>query len=211
MPSHHIALNTPIPVSRVRDLHIGNAVSISGVVFTARDRFHQYAACGGACRVDLRHAVLYHCGPVIVDRNGRRECIAAGPTTSAREEPYMHTLMARFGLRMILGKGGMGPETLKACSRYGCVYVQVTGGAAQYLRQRIESVDEVHFLDKFGPAEALWKLRVRDFPGIVTMDTHGCNLYTDVERGARQRLRKLTRPTAVPGKQSIQASGNHRQ
>lgn len=210
MPSHHIALNTPIPESRVRDLHAGDAIALSGVVFTARDRFHQYAARGGACPVDLRHTVLYHCGPVIVPRGGRRECIAAGPTTSAREEPYMRALMARFRLRMILGKGGMGPDTLTACARHGCVYVQVTGGAAQYLRQRIESVDAVHFLDTFGPAEALWQLRVRDLPGIVTMDAHGRNLYSDIERGARRQLKKLTQSTIVPGKENIQAPGNHR-
>lgn len=191
MKSHPVSLTTPITETRVRDLQAGDAVAINGTVFTARDRFHQYAAAGGSCPVDLRNTVLYHCGPVITGHAGRRQCIAAGPTTSIREEPYMHTLIARFGIRVILGKGGMGSETLKACARYGCVYIQVTGGAAQFLRRRIQSVETVHFLDKFGPAEALWQLRVENLPGIVTMDTHGHDLYADIRDASRKRLEAL--------------------
>ncbi len=191
MTPDSIPLTTPITETQVRELHTGDAIAINGTVFTARDRFHQYAARGGKCPVDLSHAVLYHCGPVITGHAGRRQCIAAGPTTSIREEPYMHTIIARFGIRVILGKGGMESETLKACARYGCVYVQVPGGAAQFLQRRIQSVGTVHFLKKFGPAEALWQLRVKDLPGIVTMDTHGQSLYAKVREASRIRMEKL--------------------
>lgn len=186
-----IALHTPLTETSVRALRTGDAVSISGTMFTARDRFHQYAADGGSCPVDLRGGVLFHCGPVIVGPPARRRLLAAGPTTSIREEPYMASMIERFGIRAIIGKGGMGERTLAACARHGCIYIQATGGAAQFLRQRFKSIDGVYFLDTFGPAEALWQFQVALFPGVVTMDAHGRSLYSSVASRARKQLKRL--------------------
>lgn len=186
-----IELHSPITETSVRVLRTGDAVTISGTLFTARDRFHRHAADGGSCPVDLRGGVLFHCGPVIVGPPARRRLLAAGPTTSIREEPYMSDMIERFGIRAIIGKGGMGENTLAACARYGCIYIQATGGAAQFLRHRFKSIDAVYFLDTFGPAEALWQFQVDRFPGIVTMDTHGRSLYSRVAIRARKQFKRL--------------------
>ncbi len=103
----------------------------------------------------------------------------------------MPTIIATHGIRMIIGKGGMGPATQAACVRHGCVYVQATGGAAQFLRQRVQSVKAVYFLEEFGPAEALWELVVENFPGIVAIDSHGCSIYDTVATVSQRRLTRL--------------------
>jgi len=164
----------------VRALRAGEIVRIFGRVFTGRDRLHKYLAEGGACPVSLRDGALFHCGPVVVPREGGWRVVAAGPTTSVREEPYMATVLEQHGVRVIIGKGGMGPATQAACARCGCVYLQAVGGAAALLAQRIRSVVGVHFLDAFGATEALWELEVEAFEAVVGIDTHGHNLFDDV-------------------------------
>lgn len=191
-------IKTPVDEQTVRSLRVGDAVTLAGTVFTARDRFHLHTAAGGDCRIDLQGGVLFHCGPIVTGKPGQWRLLAAGPTTSIREEPYMADVIKRFGIRIIIGKGGMGPDTLAACSRYGCVYIQATGGAAQYLRRCVRTVKTVHFIEKFGPAEAVWELVVNDFPGIVTMDSHGQSLYAQVESSACQRLQCLFETSKAP-------------
>ena len=191
MGHHATSLITPLTEAKVRQLHAGDAIRIDGTVFTGRDRFHRFAADGGVCPAGMQGAVLYHCGPIVTGTPGQWKVVAAGPTTSMREEPYMKDVIARFGIRIIIGKGGMGADTLDACSRYGCVYVQVVGGAAQFLGQRVVSVEDVHFLKEFGPAEAVWQCTVRKLPGIVTMDSHGRDLYAEIRKASRERHRRL--------------------
>jgi len=121
--------------------------------------------------VDLRGAVMYHCGPIALKKGDTWHLNGAGPTTSIREEPYQAEILRKFGLRAVIGKGGMGPKTLAALKEVGAVYLNAIGGAAQFYTQCITAVEGVDFLE-FGTPEAMWHIRVKNFPAIVTMDAH---------------------------------------
>lgn len=181
--THH--LSTPIDEAAVRGLHCGDLVFISGRICTARDAAHKYLASPEAqlpAGLQLAGAALYHCGPVVIGADGAWQVTAAGPTTSAREEPYEATVIGRYGVRAIIGKGGMGAQTLEACRRHGCAYLSAVGGAAQVLANAVRRVAGVYFRERFGSPEAMWLLEVEDFPAIVTMDAHGNDLHDMVRR-----------------------------
>jgi fumarate hydratase class I len=116
---------------------------------------------------------------------------AAGPTTSSREEPYQAKIIEKFGLKAVIGKGGMGEKTKNACKEHGCVYLHAVGGAAQVLAERIVSVDGVFGLEQFGSPEAIWKLKVERFPVVVTIDAHGNSLHQEVESHSREMLTEV--------------------
>ena len=178
----------------VRALPLGQSLSLDGLVHTGRDRLHKHLHEGGALPpgVDLRTSALYHCGPVMVaDGTGGCRMVAGGPTTSSREEPYEADVIAKFGLRVIIGKGGMGPKTIAACREYGCVYLQAVGGAGALIAAAVERVEGVDFLQDFGPAEAMWHLRVRGLPVTVAIDAHGNSLYDQVAVTSAHRLHEL--------------------
>lgn len=178
-----IQLTTPITEASVRELKVGDEVLISGIVFTGRDAVHKYLHEGGAlpAGVSLRGGVIYHCGPVVIkDANGEWKVVAAGPTTSTREEPYQWQIIREHGVRGVIGKGGMGPRTQKACQEDGCVYLHAVGGAAQVLAECVKKVRNVYFLDKFGSPEAIWELEVENFPVVVTIDAHGRSLHQEI-------------------------------
>lgn len=187
-----VRLTTPISEEQVRSLKVGDVVLISGMMYTGRDAIHAHLVSNDA-PVDLRGQVLYHCGPVALQKVGRWTINAAGPTTSSREEPYQADVIRRFGLRAVVGKGGMGTKTLAALKEHGAVYLNAIGGAAQYYAQCIEAVEGVDFIE-FGIPEAMWHLRVKEFPAIVTMDAHGNSLHADVERSSAGELSKLSQP-----------------
>lgn len=177
----------------VRTLKLGDSLSLDGIVHTGRDRFHKYIVEGGALPegVDLSTSALYHCGPVMIREGDHWKMVAGGPTTSSREEPYEAEVIERYGLRMIIGKGGMGPKTLAACQRCGCVYLQAVGGAATSIAHAVEAVEGVDFLDTFGAAEAMWHLRVKGFQVTVAMDAHGNSLYDKVQQHSEEKLHQL--------------------
>ncbi len=181
----------PLSESDVRSLHTGEYVRISGRLLTARDAVHKFLHDGGVPPCDFHGAVIYHCGPVVVNEGGKWHVNAAGPTTSIREEPYMAGLIERFHIRAVVGKGGMGPDTLEACRRHGCVYLHAIGGAAQTLASSVIDVPAVYGYEQFGAPEAIWELTVRDFPALVTMDTHGVNLGDEVKKQSLLRLHEL--------------------
>jgi fumarate hydratase class I len=182
-------LAAPINEEQIRALKVGDVVMISGEMFTGRDAVHTYLMNHDS-PVDLRGSVLYHCGPVVMKDNGGYRITAAGPTTSIREEPYQGDIIKRYGVRAVIGKGGMGKRTLDAMQEAGAVYLNAIGGAAQYYARCIEKVLDVNLLE-FGIPEALWHLRVKDFPAIVTMDAHGNSLHADVEKASAMMLEKL--------------------
>ena len=184
-------LTYPFTLDAVKELHTGDRVRLSGTVYTGRDRLHKFLAEGGTSPVDLRDAAVYHCGPIVVRENGGWVVKAAGPTTSIREELYMAKVIAAHGVRVVIGKGGMGVATLDACNRYGCVYLQAVGGAAALLAHSIKRVEDVYFLDEFGPAEAMWKLETDALDLVVGMDTYGCNLYEEVRSFSLQKMKDL--------------------
>ena len=184
-------LTTPISEEQIRALKVGESVEISGVVYTGRDAVHKYLHEGGELPegVNLEGSIIYHCGPVVVkDDAGDWQVTAAGPTTSIREEPYQADIMKKFGVRGVIGKGGMGPKTLAGCAENGNVYLHAIGGAAQVLAEHITQVRNVYFLEEFGSPEAIWELKVDKFPVVVTMDSHGRSLHAEVAKASQAVL-----------------------
>jgi fumarate hydratase subunit beta len=188
-----IELATPISETAVRGLKVGDEATISGTVFTGRDAVHKYLHEGGQlpAGVNLKEGILYHCGPVVIkDEQGNWKCVAAGPTTSIREEPYQWQVIRDFGLRGVIGKGGMGERTLEACKQYGCVYLHAVGGAAQVLAACIKRVRNVYLMEAFGAPEAIWEFEVESLPAIVTIDAHGNSLHKEVFAASQAELAK---------------------
>ncbi|MCF6095347.1 fumarate hydratase [Microaerobacter geothermalis] len=191
--TREVVLQTPLTEEQVRNLRVGDVVIINGPIYTGRDALHKYLMDHDA-PVDLNGAVIYHCGPVMLkDKNGKWQVKAAGPTTSIREEPYQGDVMKKFGIRAVIGKGGMGAKTLAALKEHGGVYLNAIGGAAQYYAECITNVDGVDFLE-FGVPEAMWHLRVKNFAAIVTMDSHGNSLHADVEKSSLEKLAQFKEP-----------------
>src|SRR5271157_6017342 len=186
LTGHEVMLNAPLTEAQVRALKVGDVVLISGEMFTGRDNVHAYLMKNPP-PADLHGAVLYHCGPVMLKEGDRWTVKAAGPTTSSREEPYEADVIRRYGVRAVIGKGGMGAKTLAALKDFGAVYLNGIGGAAQYYARTVEEVLGVH-LEEFGIPEAMWHLRVENFAAIVTMDAHGNSLHADVERATGEAL-----------------------
>ncbi|RMG03619.1 MAG: fumarate hydrolyase [Nitrospirae bacterium] len=186
-------ISIPVSDEDVRSLRVGDVVELDGVGFTGRDTAHKYIVerfIEGKNGLDaedrrllealeetLAGGFIYHCGPIVRFEDGRWRFVSSGPTTSARIEAYQDRVIERFNLKIIIGKGGMGENTLKACKRFGCVYLQGVGGTGVLSAERVVEVLDVFKKEEFGLPEALWKIRVRGFTGIVTMDSHGSSLY----------------------------------
>src|SRR5436309_3978580 len=184
-----VALKAPLTADAVQSLKVGDVVLVSGPMFTGRDAVHSYLMKHEP-PVDLSGSVLYHCGPVVMKEGDRWRVTAAGPTTSIREEPYQGEIIRRYGVRAVIGKGGMGAKTLDALKEHGAVYLNAVGGAAQFYARSIKRVDGVSLLD-FGTPEAMWHLAVEDFPAIVTMDAHGNSLHKDIEKTSGEHLEAI--------------------
>lgn len=192
LTGNEIPLHTPISEEKIRSLKVGDVVLISGRMYTGRDAIHAHLMNHNS-PVDLKGQILYHCGPVALKEGDTWKITAAGPTTSSREEPYQADIIRKFGLRAVVGKGGMGAKTLAALKEHGAVYLNAIGGAAQYYATCITSVDGVHLLE-FGIPEAMWHLQVKNFPAIVTMDSHGNSLHADIEKLSGMELAKFSQP-----------------
>jgi len=190
LSGREIILHPPFTEAQMRELRVGDTVVISGEMFTGRDEVHAYLM-KNAPPVDLNGGALYHCGPVMLKNpSGDWTVKAAGPTTSIREEPYQADVIRRYGVRAVIGKGGMGPKTLAALQEFGAVYLNGIGGAAQFYARTMERVRGVHLM-QFGIPEAMWHLQVKDFVAIVTMDAHGNSLHADVEHDSASALAQL--------------------
>lgn len=193
-----IKLSTPFTEEKIRKLKVGDMVEITGKLFTARDAVHQGLHTGKfGLPVDWKDQIIYHCGPVIVKENGKWVVKAAGPTTSIREEPYEYDIMKNFGIRAVIGKGGMANKTLAGCKEFGCVYMHAIGGAAQVLAERIKNVNDVYLLEEVGSPEAIWEFQVESFPAVVTMDSHGKSMHKNVFEESEKKMQEiLCRPSA---------------
>ena len=200
-------VNLPMTDEVVREFKVGDPVSLSGVLVTGRDTVHKWMIdtfikrtrqplgddleVYNALKPLLSGSVIYHCGPVVAGLDtGDYKFVAAGPTTSIREEPYQGDVMRHFKIKGVIGKGGMGPKTLAACQEVPGVYLHAIGGAASLIAQRVTKVLGVYKLD-FGVPEAMWVIEVKDFPVVVTMDSHGGSLHADVEAASREILEDL--------------------
>ncbi len=202
-------LTFPVSAAEIRNLHMGEAVLLSGILVTARDTAHKWltetflhpAASPSSAdqeiyqtlRSILKGGALYHCGPVVggLDTQNYR-FVAAGPTTSSREEPYEADVIRHFELKAVIGKGGMGETTLQACKEAPAVYLHAIGGAAAWIAQTVRKVHGVYKLE-FGVPEALWVIEVQDFPAVVTMDAHGNNLHEQVRSQSAAKINELFR------------------
>ena len=181
-----VVLTAPMTEEQARSLKVGDVVLLNGRMYTGRDSVHSHLMKHDA-PVDLQGGVIYHCGPVVLKDGDAWRMMAAGPTTSIREEPYQGEIVRKFGIRAVIGKGGMGAKTLAALQEAGAVYLSAIGGAAQFYARCVKSVPGVSLLE-FGVPEAMWHLDVVDFPTIVTMDAHGNSLHRDVESESAKRL-----------------------
>jgi fumarate hydratase, class I len=191
--TREVVLEAPITEEQIRQLKVGDVVRINGMIYTGRDAIHKHLMDHDS-PVDLNGQIIYHCGPVMLkDEDGNWHVKAAGPTTSIREEPYQGEIMKKFGIRAVIGKGGMGAKTLAALKEHGGVYLNAIGGAAQYYADCIKSVEGVDFLE-FGIPEAMWHLRVENFTAVVTMDSHGNSLHEDVEKSSLEKLEQFKEP-----------------
>ena len=201
------SLTLPLQAEDVLALTVGDPVGLSGVMVTARDAAHKWMvetlirksrpaqgddeATAAALHSILNGGAIYHCGPVVAGLDtGQYRFVAAGPTTSTREEPYQAEVMAHFQARAVIGKGGMGARTLAACAAVPFLYLHAIGGAATLIAQTVTRVRAVHKL-AFGVPEAMWVIEVKDFPAVVTMDAHGSSLHRDIEAHSQQVLRRL--------------------
>ncbi len=183
-------LTLPAGSAEIRQLRAGDEVLLSGRIVTGRDRAHRWLveAQPEALRPFLKDGAIYHCGPVMTYRNGEWQCRAAGPTTSLREEPYLADIVQEYQLRCIIGKGGLGERSAEALRNSPAVYLSAVGGAAVCYANTVTAVENVFELEAFGMPEAMWVLRVRDFPLIVSMDAYGNSLHRDVETRSRESL-----------------------
>ena len=200
-------LRIPIPKEAILGLKVGDPVMLSGIVLTGRDAVHKWMidtfirktrapegddqAVYDAILPMLDAGAIYHCGPVVAGLDsGAYRFVAAGPTTSIREEPYQAEVMQHFNLRAVIGKGGMGPKTSQACQQVPAVYLHAIGGAASLIAQSVQQVQAVYKLE-FGVPEAIWVIQVEDFPAVVTMDAQGDSLHAEVEEHSKQVLENL--------------------
>ena len=201
------SLSLPASEQDIRRLQVGDPVELSGRMITGRDAAHKWMVetfirktrapqdddlqVYAELRELLAGGAIYHCGPVVTGlETGKFGFAAAGPTTSSREEPYQAEVIAHFGMRAVIGKGGMGARTLAACQEHGAAYLHAIGGAATLIAQSVRRVPAVHKLD-FGVPEAMWVIEVVDFPAVVTMDSHGRSLHAEVEAHSRRALEGL--------------------
>lgn len=200
-------ITTPVSDEAIRDLKVGDAVELSGIIITGRDAAHKWMIDtfiqktrqpkGDDLQVYeklkklLNGSVIYHCGPVVSGLDTKEyKFIAAGPTTSIREEPYQADVMKHFNIKGVIGKGGMGAKTLKGCQETPAVYLHAIGGAASFLAQTVTKVHDVFKMD-FGVPEAMWVIEVKDFPLVVTMDSHGGSQHAVVDTASKKVLEDL--------------------
>src|SRR5512138_3640677 len=202
-----ISLQIPIANEAIRGLKVGESVLLSGVMVTGRDAVHKWLsdtfikktkpasaedqAIFEALKPILNGGLIYHCGPVVGGLATKQyRFVAAGPTTSIREEPYQGDVMKHFNLKGVIGKGGMAAGTLKACQEVPGVYFHAIGGAASLIAESVKKVQGVYKLE-FGVPEAIWVIEVKDFPAVVTMDAHGNSLHEAVREQSRRVLERL--------------------
>ena len=200
-------ITTPVSDEAIRDLKVGDSVAISGMMVTGRDAAHKWMMDtfikktrppqGDDLQVYeelkklLNGSIIYHCGPVVAGLDTKDyKFIAAGPTTSIREEPYQADVMKHFNVKGVIGKGGMGAKTLKGCQETPSVYFHAIGGAASFLAQTVTKVHGVFKMD-FGVPEAMWVIEVKEFPVVVTMDSHGGSQHSVIDDSSKKVLDEI--------------------
>jgi len=189
-----VKLTTPISEEEIRKLKVGDTVLLSGTIVTGRDEAHKLMIeeKPDFVRDYLKESVIYHCGPVVKKtEEGKWEFVSAGPTTSAREEPYQADVICEYNLRGVIGKGGMGDKTTAGLKKCGAVYFHAVGGAGTLIANAVKEVKTVFKLEEFGTPEAFWVIVVEDFPLVVTMDSHGGSLHKEIKEKSQEVANQL--------------------
>ena len=194
LTGREVVIEAPVSEEQIRSIRAGDVVVVNGMVHTGRDALHHYLLHNDS-PADLNGQILYHCGPVMIKNDkGEWTVTGAGPTTSIREEPYQADIIGRFGIRAVIGKGGMGAKTLKGLQEHGAVYLNAIGGAAQVYADNIKKVEGVDLLEKLGIPEAMWHLRVNGFATICTMDSHGNSMHREIDQSSLAELGRFAEP-----------------
>jgi L(+)-tartrate dehydratase beta subunit len=171
-------LKTPIQNEDVQQLRIGDIVFLDGYLVTCRDMAHRRLIdMGMPLPVALEGLAILHAGPIVTRDGDGWKIVSIGPTTSMRMEVHEKEFIKKTGVKLIVGKGGMGPETVEGCAAHKAVHAVFPGGCAVLAASRVEEIERVEWFD-LGMPEALWVTRVRNFgPLIISIDTHGTNLF----------------------------------
>jgi len=170
----------PLEEEKIKQLHVGDIIYITGEIFTARDEAHHkmLELDKNSLSFNPSTMALFHCGPLVKKYETGWQAISVGPTTSSRMEIFEDKFLDKYHIQIIIGKGGMGDRTLKALQKHTCVYTSYTGGAGALAADRIQKVTDVHWLEELGMPEAVWIFKVKDFgPLVVAMDSHGDSIY----------------------------------
>lgn len=185
-------LEPPLTETNVRALALEDTVRINGTIFGIRDATQiRIFDEGVPPPADLTGAVCLHTAPGVKKRpDGTYEKLSIGTTTSTRMDRFVPGLLAQYGVRAIVGKGGLLQPSVEAMQKLGGVYLAIVGGAAALETMQIEAIEQVWWEDLM--PECLWKFRVRDFgPLVVAIDAHGQSLYRNVQERAAERIKQL--------------------
>ena len=188
-------LKTPISEEDVRKMKINDVLFVTGTVVTARDQAHrralELAKEGKKLPIDLKGLAVFHCGPIMKKEGDKWIAVAAGPTTSTRMDIFEDEFIKTFGVRVVVGKGGMGKRTTEAMQKHGAVYGAFTGGAAVLAARAIKNIRAVEWYD-LGVPEALWIFEVEEFgPLTVSIDSHGNNLFEDIKKQVEENKKQI--------------------
>jgi len=183
-----VTLNTPIQKEQVLDLDVGDIVYITGVVCTARDMAHlkikELMGNKKSLPEDFNGGVIFHAGPVVKQVNNEWKIWVIGPTTSTRMEPYA-SMVGQLGVRAIVGKGGMGEDTIQSLHKYGGVYLLAAPGCGVVHSKAVKKVLRVHWLEELGVPEAIWVMEVNEWgPLVVGMDSKERSIFKDIAEKA---------------------------
>jgi len=178
---YHIKI--PASKEEIKKLKIGDIVYITGKIFTARDEAHHMMLEKEKIPFDPSEMALYHCGPLMKKEKDKWQVVSAGPTTSSRMEIFEDKFIEKFGINVIIGKGGMGERTEKALQKFTGVYTAYTGGAGALAADKVEDVLGVYWLEELGMPEAAWIFKVKEFgPLVVAIDSHGKSIYKELKK-----------------------------
>ncbi|PTB19294.1 fumarate hydrolyase [Trinickia symbiotica] len=199
----HYRLTTPISESEARALRVGDTVTLTGTLFGIRDATQiQLFDRGRKTRFDLRGHAVIHTAPNVRKvpcseaHPAGYEPVCIGTTTSMRMERFTEPLMAQYGVRIVIGKGGLADASSRAFATHGGVYLAIVGGTAALETTWIEKIEDVD-LDDLNP-ESLWRFRIKEFgPLLVAMDSHGASLYSSVQRDSQEKRKAVLQSLGI--------------
>ncbi|MBR2721102.1 MAG: fumarate hydratase C-terminal domain-containing protein [Lentisphaeria bacterium] len=194
-------IKLPMSEADVKSLKLGEMITVSGLLFTGRSRFHIRAAENNVFPpIDYEKInCFFHVGPVMKQEEGEWQVVSCEPTSSIRFERYGADVVKKFGLRTLIGKTTMGPATAEALKEVGGVYLSKIGLSGNALRDQVKKVHEVHFLEELGKTECTWVYEVDHFgPFFVAMDSEGRNYFQELAEEADSKMPEIEKSLGIP-------------